>query len=294
MSAVFGRDDRFSPLQPERYEAFPVAVHQGERTAADGPVFAHAHEAIELWSVLEGSLTVRVGGRTVDVGSGEGILINSGRIHRIDPPPEGSCSYVCVQFAPRLLALDGTLADTLLTPYLKGPGHAYRKLRADRFRHREIYEKVKWIHHMERGARAPLWILAALAEIWANFCDDTELPTNVRPRMDGEEAALLACMDAVRARCEERWTLERIAAEGGMGQSKCCQLFAAYLGESPNQYLTRCRLERSAQMLLEGDGSAASVGRACGFSGGSYFTEAFHAHFGLTPTAYRKQAREQK
>ncbi len=294
MSAVFDQDDRFSPMRAADYAVFPVAVHSGTRASADGPVCAHAHPEVEMWSVTGGSLTVRVGGKAVSLVSGEGILINSGRIHRIDPPTEGEASFVCVQFDPRILAVNGTLADTLLTPCLQDGRFAYRKLRADRFRHREIYEKIKWIHRMERDPRAHLWILAALAEIWANFCDDTELPTNVRPRMDGEEAALLTCMDAVRARCEERWTLERIAAAGGMGQSKCCQLFAAYLGESPNQYLTRCRLERSAQMLLEGDGSAASVGRACGFSGGSYFTEAFHAHFGLTPTAYRKQAREQK
>ena len=292
MSAVFDRDDRFSPLRAADYAVFPVAVHSGTRASADGPVCAHTHPEVELWSVTGGNLTVRVGGKTVSLASGEGILINSGRIHRIDPPVEGEASFVCVQFDPRLLAVNDALADTLLTPYLQDPRFVYHKLRADRFRHREIYEKIKWIHRMEREAHAHLWILAALAEIWANFCDDTDARPAGRPRISSEEAALSSCMNALRARCEERWTLAAIAAEGGMGQSKCCQLFAAYLGESPNQYLTRCRLERSARLLCETDESAAAVGRACGFSGGSYFAEAFHAHFGMTPTAYRKQKRE--
>lgn len=46
-----------------------------------------------------------------------------------------------------------------------------------------------------------------------------------------------------------RITLADIAASGTVGQSKCCRLFAKYIGQIPKVYLTQYRLNKSTELL---------------------------------------------
>jgi signal transduction histidine kinase/ligand-binding sensor domain-containing protein/AraC-like DNA-binding protein len=59
------------------------------------------------------------------------------------------------------------------------------------------------------------------------------------------------------------------------------------LGESPSDLLKRVRLEHSARLLMEGEGSVAEVAYACGFNSVSHFCRSFRALNGVTPSEYR-------
>jgi CheY-like chemotaxis protein len=59
------------------------------------------------------------------------------------------------------------------------------------------------------------------------------------------------------------------------------------LDESPSDLLKRVRLERAAQMLVEGEGTVAEVAYACGFNSVSHFCRSFRALNGVTPSEYR-------
>ena len=288
MSGVFTRSDRFSPKRAERYAEYPFAIHSGirEEGTADA-IPAHFHEEIELIAVLKGELSLLVSGSSLELKTGEGILINSGRIHSFSAE-NGPCEMICIMLHPSILSPNAAFAREMVEPRLNDPSAPYLKLRADRFRHREIYEKIKWMHRMERDAHAPLWVTAASAEIWANFCDSEDLPSTSARHME-EERQAAQLMRYVRAHCAEKLTLPDIAASSDMGQSKCCRLFATYLGESPIEYLTRCRLEKARMLLREVEDPVQDVAVACGFGGGSYFAEAFRARYGISPTEYRKK-----
>ena len=288
MSGVFTRSDRFSPKRAERYAEYPFAIHSGTREAgAADAIPAHFHEEIELIAVLKGTLSLLVSGTSLTLEAGEGILINSGRIHSFSAE-KGPCEMICIMLHHSLLAPGETFAREMIEPRLSDPTAPYLKLRADRFRHREIYEKIKWMHRMERDAHAPLWVTAASAEIWANFCDSTDVP-NTSARHAEEEKEAVRLMRYVRTHAAERLTLPAIAASADMGQSKCCKLFATYLGETPVEYLTRCRLEKGKALLRETADAVQDVARAAGFGGGSYFAEAFREKYGISPTEYRKK-----
>ena len=290
MSVFLSRKDRFLLPTPEPGGAYPFRVGRKILSKDSSlPVCAHMHEEIELIAVLSGQLSLLVNGNELSLTAGEGILINGSRIHAVFPPELGECELICVMLHPSLLGTNTTLVRELVEPRLKDPRVPYLKLRSDRFAHREIYEKIKWIHRMAREPMAPLWLMAAAAEIWANFCEHTEDTPSAHGRSTDDARAAAAMMTYVREHCAERMTLPAIAASAEMGQSKCCKLFAAYLKETPIEYLTRCRLEKSARLLSDTSLTVHEIANACGFAGGSYFAEAFHAHCGLTPTAYRKE-----
>ena len=84
-----------------------------------------------------------------------------------------------------------------------------------------------------------------------------------------------------------RITLADIAASGAVGQSKCCKLFAKYIRQSPNLYLTHYRLDKSTFLLKSTDMTVTEVAATVGFNGSSYYAEAFRKWCGKSPTEYR-------
>lgn len=66
------------------------------------------------------------------------------------------------------------------------------------------------------------------------------------------------------------------------------RIFTSMTGETPQQYLTRLRLELAANMLVKFFGySITRIAMECGFSSPSTFARAFKAHFGIPASEYR-------
>ena len=63
--------------------------------------------------------------------------------------------------------------------------------------------------------------------------------------------------------------------------------FRRVTGYSVKQYLIQLRLANARRLLASGEGSVAAVAYASGFSGESYFIQAFRTHFGITPGQYK-------
>lgn len=63
--------------------------------------------------------------------------------------------------------------------------------------------------------------------------------------------------------------------------------FRRVTGYSVKQYLIQLRLANARRLLASGEGSVAAVAYASGFSGESYFIQAFRTHFGVTPGQYK-------
>ena len=76
-----------------------------------------------------------------------------------------------------------------------------------------------------------------------------------------------------------------------MGKTSCCQVFQKYLNQTPNNYLTVFRLRKGAEMLVATDMPIVDISYEVGFSGASYFSEAFKKHMGGMPSEYRRKHR---
>ena len=82
-----------------------------------------------------------------------------------------------------------------------------------------------------------------------------------------------------------------IAKEFGYHPYYLNTLFKKTTGETLHTHITKRRLEIAEELLLSSEKSIAEIGRLCGFSGASYFSESFKAHVGLTPSEYRQRAK---
>lgn len=99
---------------------------------------------------------------------------------------------------------------------------------------------------------------------------------------------------AVRAfvdRKPGRTDVQTLAAAFGMSRSNFSHRFRAVTGLTPASYLRELRLGRARDLLLGGDEPVKAVARRSGFADSTHLTKAFHARFGFTPSAMRRQMR---
>ncbi len=68
------------------------------------------------------------------------------------------------------------------------------------------------------------------------------------------------------------------------------RIFTCIIGETPNNFLSRVRLEKAAQLLQDNKKTSISeIAFRCGFSNISSFSRAFRAYFGLSANEFRQQ-----
>jgi AraC-like DNA-binding protein len=72
------------------------------------------------------------------------------------------------------------------------------------------------------------------------------------------------------------------------------KLFRRFTDQSPHSYLTEVRLQQARTLLDETGLSIHEVAARVGFADPYYFTRAFRAHCGFTPTQYRRRERPEE
>jgi transcriptional regulator GlxA family with amidase domain len=94
----------------------------------------------------------------------------------------------------------------------------------------------------------------------------------------------------IHERPVKAWTVARLAKKVGYSRSPFTVRFTRVVGESPQGYITRVRLQRAAQMLKEGHDSLRAIALAAGYESESSFSKAFKRQFQKTPGHFRRLA----
>lgn len=269
---------------------FPLYVRKGTLHQFDRYAAAcHWHPDLEFILVLSGSMEYFINGQTVHLDGGNGIFVNSKRMHYGFSTDRTDCSYIAVVIHPMLLG-EGTHA---------GKAYLDEKFGSNTTDYILLTSQSLWQQE----------VLHSLARIYDDMHSNTVNPL----RLLSQAASLCACMGehvqhvSVSGADEQTWmtirkmtkyihryydlkiTLDDIAAAGIVCRSKCCKLFSKYVGQTPNAYLIQYRLHKSCEMLRETNRSVCEIALACGFQSASYFSYAFRKEMGLIPQDFRKQ-----
>lgn len=95
--------------------------------------------------------------------------------------------------------------------------------------------------------------------------------------------------DYIERHMQDPITLTDLAAVAHFSKFHFSRIFSAVCGETPFQFIQRCRLEKAAMLLILNPGESVSeVAARCGFAELPVFSRNFKGMFGLSPTAYRK------
>ena len=96
-------------------------------------------------------------------------------------------------------------------------------------------------------------------------------------------------IDYIHRHFAENLNLAQIARIACLSKYHFQRLFKANVGETPNDFIRRIRLEKALhKLVLEEHRSITDIAFDCGFSSSQNFAKAFKAHFGAPPTVIRK------
>lgn len=105
-----------------------------------------------------------------------------------------------------------------------------------------------------------------------------------RPGLDPE-----SLRQYVLENLNERITVEDLASQACLSQSRFHELFRETMATSPYRFLLNTRLDEACQMLRTTPLTVADISARAGFSSQSAFTTALRKHRGLTPTQLRER-----
>ena len=79
-----------------------------------------------------------------------------------------------------------------------------------------------------------------------------------------------------------------LADAGFVSLRECYRIFKNQLHCSPLEYIISYRLQMAGERLRQGNASITEIAQGCGFGTSSHFGRIFFAHYGCTPSQYRR------
>lgn len=251
---------------------------------------AHWHDDIEFIAVLSGEMQYSVNGEIIILKQNEGIIVNSRQLHFGFSDKRNECDFICILLHPLMLCATSAYERDFVLPVLHNRNAAFIKLSRKIIWQNEIFEDIERMYSIRNDRAAPVKVQSLFFNIWAKLYENITHAS--RPETQNTDLSVLKNMlGFIRQNYTEKISLAEIAFSGAVGQSKCCKLFAKYVGQSPNIYLTQYRLNRSASLLKNTDMTVTEIAHSVGFNGNSYYAEAFRKWSGKSPTEYRRTER---
>ncbi len=184
----------------------------------------------------------------------------------------GPLEFYCIDFS---VAAAGEY-DKFPLPYAFTPRDTAAVL-AQFQRIEELWQSALFCAHPDSKARLSL-LLSTLAKDYAtNAC-----------HYDNGSKILHYCdyLDSNYSRSELK--IAEVASKFHLSETHLRRVFAKELGVSPSDYLTKLRLEHATRLLVtRRDLSVGQIAAECGFSSVYYFSTAFRARLGCSPSEYR-------
>ncbi|HEU4949099.1 MAG TPA: AraC family transcriptional regulator [Kribbella sp.] len=108
------------------------------------------------------------------------------------------------------------------------------------------------------------------------------------------DPAVGRALAAIHAQPARPWTVQLLAATGGLSRSAFAQRFVALVGVPPLTYLTWWRMTTAERLLRDSDHRLDTVGRQIGYTSEFAFGKAFKREFGVSPGRYRTGVASQR
>lgn len=299
-------NDNLSEILEYNSPTTPIkASHAYLSDYPNGIVPAHWHKELECIVTLSGTICYHVNNKTYTMQAGDGIIVNSNRLHLCSPVsdtdnlPEvisfdetNDGHYVVLLLHPDTLRFNHKMEDKYINPLLFDNNSDVFFLQHDIPWQKEVITVILDIFHavMDKTPCFELFAQSKFFQLWSLLYQNTIEKNGYELSETDPMSPLKTMISYIQNNYQEKITLSDVAESGMMCQSKCCRLFRDALKQSPIEYLQNYRIGKGVYLLDHTDMSITEIALDCGFHGASYFTETFRKINGITPKEYRKQS----
>lgn len=244
----------------------------------------HAHDFLELYYFLDGSVTYYIEDQVYDLCPGDLLIIPAGKMHRpVIANEHAAYERMVLWITPQYLQSIDSPAGDLQKNLQKVGEHGY----CVPFRGDEtvfVTALLKKLLYMQKNDTDPKFCAGAVElYLWTIFRSYGVIDTTHR----NETQVIPQVIRYITEHFSEPLTLEDIAAEFFVSKSYLNRHFKAYTNSTVYAYIMALRLTHARRMLREGI-PAVEAGRECGFSDYSTFYKAFKTQTGLSPQQFEQ------
>ncbi len=282
------KDDRSEKVRYD-YNDYQIYIRKGQLSSY--PNYAapvHWHDDIELIALLSGEMKYNVNGEVIELKENEGIIVNARQLHFGFSEKRKECNFICILLHPLMLCTTSAYERDFFLPVLHNRNAAFVKLNKEIEWQKEILENIEHMYSVKDEKSAPIKVQTLFLNIWVRLYEN--ITHENQPEIQNTDLSILKNMIGfIQQNFAAKISLADIAASGAVGQSKCCKLFAKYISQTPNMYLTQYRLDKSTKLLKNTDMTVTEIAHAVGFGGSSYYAEAFRKWYKKSPTEYKNE-----
>ena len=213
----------------------------------------HWHSEMELFRVMQGTLTVQCGTDLFEAHAGDIVFFNSGELHAAVPVEAGEELYFeAIVFSPDLLC--STANDIIrvkyIQPVLDGELTVPRLIRAGTNLHESVSATFQTAYTMLEN-RPPFFEFPVKAAMLSAF--GALVQNGVSARISASKRAAADSIKAAIAFIQENYrsavSVQQLAHAAGMSEGHFCRVFKQYTLKTPVQFINGVRLSHALELL---------------------------------------------
>lgn len=285
-------DHSLKELTAHRTVVLPFACYETTiNQNINGYIPLHWHEEFQFAMVIKGEAIFQINEEVVTVQKGEGLFINAGCLHMAKDKNDSGCVYLCLNVLPSFV-LSQELYSTFVYPYIQATNIPYIILSANEQWASTILDSMMKISQLikEKPSYYEIDISVHLTYIWKNLIMNG-VSLEVEQSEIVKSQRMKQMLHWIHQHYAEKILLEDIARAGQLSRSECCRYFKRMLKNTPLNYVTDYRIQKSLILLQQSDSNVTDVAYQVGFNSTSYFIDKFRNAIGMTPLAYKKYKR---
>lgn len=247
----------------------------------------HWHAPIEIIMPLENNYTVSCDGKVYDLDVNDVLIIFPGVVHKCHACP-----------GRRIIFQAAISKFAILNDFNTKFNHDMAAMLISKDSHADIHSQCVSImlnimdEYFSKDIAKEYAIASDLLKILELILRFSVNQTKVSSDNLSKHHSNIEIFDQIREftmkHCTENLTLDEIAAKSGFSKFYFSRAFKDYTGISYYRYLNVCRINYSAELLIDPDISITEVAISSGFNSISSFIRMFKQIKGCTPSEYRK------
>ena len=290
-------DDNKREYPEHLLQGFPVGVVENKFSLETyDAINLHWHDELQYTFITKGEFLFKVGKQEIRLKEGEGLFINTQKIHNSHSLKDNS-SYLFVYFHPTLIPYEKNtyLYKKYISPILKNKKLSAIKLANNFEESKKIFElilKLKEISNKKEFGYE-MEILSNLIELWKytvillNNIDNEKFIFSSNDKLFNER--LKNIISFVEENYSKEIKLEDISKLINLSNSECCRFFKKATNQTLNEYILAYRINKAFDELISTDKSLGEIAYDVGFNSQSYFSKKFLEIKNISPKEVRKK-----
>ncbi len=243
----------------------------GNREKSIDHKYIHKQNAYLLTYVISGEAQLTVGDNQFNLSTGDFYVMF----------PNSNASYITKPFVPwsiRWVTLTGTQLKELIPMLGLTPEKPILKV-VNSSEIEVTLEKLFFIT-LKDDLINKISALSLLYNLFANLAKSSVSPI--------KNNVIADAVGYISRHYNENITIEYLSKRAFLNSNYFSKLFSANVGITPQQFITRTRMEKAKELLLYSELTVAEISATVGFVDALYFSRAFKHYSGVSPLEFRK------